>query len=119
MPQGDPLVIETRLDPKDVDQVQVAQAATIRLPGLNQRTTPEMQGEVLSVSAETTRDELTGMLYFTARLRLNDGEMDKIRDQILVPGMPVEALIKTRDRTILSYLIKPIRDQIAHALKEE
>lgn len=119
VPQGDPLVIETRLDPKDVDQVHVAQAATIRLPGLNQRTTPELQGEVLSVSAETTRDEVTGMLYFTARLRLNDGEIGKIANQPLVPGMPVEALIKTRDRTILSYLIKPIRDQIAHALKEE
>jgi HlyD family secretion protein len=65
------------------------------------------------------RDEITGQTYYTARLRLVDGEREKLGTTILLPGMPVEALIKTKNRTILSYLIKPIKDQIAHALRED
>ncbi|MCP4385015.1 MAG: HlyD family type I secretion periplasmic adaptor subunit [Hyphomicrobiales bacterium] len=119
VPKEDSLIIETQVAPTDVDQIFAGQEATIRLPGLNQRTTPELKGSVVTVSAETTRDETTGASFFTARLRLAAGEERKISGNILLPGMPVEALIKTNDRTILSYLVKPIRDQIAHALREE
>ncbi len=119
VPKEDTLVIETQVAPTDVDQVFTGQDATIRLPGLNQRTTPELKGRVITVSAETTRNEATGMSFFTARLKLVDGEKEKIRGNILLPGMPVEALIKTNDRTILSYLVKPIQDQINRALREE
>ena len=59
------------------------------------------------------------MSFFTVRLRFLEGEREKIDGNILMPGMPVEALIQTGDRTILSYLIKPLRDQIAHAMREE
>lgn len=119
VPKGDSLLIETQVAPTDVDQLHPGQLATIRLPGLNQRTTPELKANVVTVSAETSRDEVTGQTYYTARLRLSDGELEKLGPGILVPGMPVEALIKTGDRTILSYLIKPIKDQITHALREE
>lgn len=119
VPKEDSLIIETQVAPTDVDQIFAGQQATIRLPGLNQRTTPELKGRVVTVSAETIRDENTGGNYFTARLRLVPGEEQKINIDVLVPGMPVEALIKTDDRTILSYLVKPIQDQITHALREE
>ncbi len=119
VPKEDTLLIETQIMPTDVDQVFTGQQATIRLPGLNQRTTPELKGQVLNVSAETTRDEVTGISFFTARLRFKEGELAKIDENILHPGMPVEALIQTGDRTILSYLVKPMRDQIAHAMREE
>ncbi|MCP4315713.1 MAG: HlyD family type I secretion periplasmic adaptor subunit [Hyphomicrobiales bacterium] len=119
VPKEDSLIIETQVAPTDVDQIFAGQQATVRLPGLNQRTTPELKGRVVTVSAETIRDEATGTSFFTARLRLMAGEERKISSNILLPGMPVEALIKTNERTILSYLIKPIQDQIAHALREE
>ncbi|MCY6379415.1 HlyD family type I secretion periplasmic adaptor subunit [Hoeflea prorocentri] len=119
VPKEDSLIIETQVAPTDVDQLFTGQEATIRLPGLNQRTTPELKGEVLTVSAETSRDEVTGAAFFTARLKLQPGEEEKVSGNILLPGMPVEALITTDDRTILSYLVKPIQDQIARALREE
>lgn len=119
VPKEDSLIIETQVAPTDIDQIFTGQEATIRLPGLNQRTTPELKGRVTMVSAETTRDEATGASFFTARLQLEEGEEQKIRGAILLPGMPVEALIQTQDRTVLSYLVKPIEDQIVHALREE
>lgn len=119
VPKGDTLLIEVQVAPTDVDQLFGGQSATIRLPGLNQRTTPELKASVVTVSAETSRDDVTGLAYYTARLRLLEGEQEKLGSNILMPGMPVEALIQTKDRSILSYLIKPISDQIAHALREE
>lgn len=119
VPKEDSLIIETQVAPTDIDQIFAGQQATVRLPGLNQRTTPELKGRVTIVSAETTRDEATGANYFTARLKLNPGEEKRISGTILLPGMPVEALIRTQDRTILSYLVKPIHDQIARAFREE
>lgn len=119
VPKEDSLIIETQVAPTDVDQIFAGQTATIRLPGLNQRTTPELRGKVVTISAETTRDETAGTSFFTARLRLLAGEEQKISGNILLPGMPVEALIKTNDRTILSYLVKPVSDQITHAFREE
>ncbi|WP_299752716.1 HlyD family type I secretion periplasmic adaptor subunit [uncultured Tateyamaria sp.] len=119
VPKEDALIIETQVAPTDVDQIFTGQQATIRLPGLNQRTTPELKGQVVTISAETTLDEGTGMSFFTVRLRFLEGEREKIDGNILMPGMPVEALIQTGERTILSYLIKPIQDQIAHAMREE
>lgn len=119
VPKEDNLIIETQVAPTDVDQLFAGQEATIRLPGLNQRTTPELKGRVVTVSAETSRDEMTGAAFFTARLKLQLGEEEKVSGNILLPGMPVEALITTDNRTILSYLVKPIQDQIARALREE
>ena len=119
VPNEDALIIETQVSPTDVDQIFMGQQATIRLSGLNQRTTPELTGQVVTISAETSLDEGTGLRFFTVRLRFLEGEREKIGGNILMPGMPVDALIQTGERTILSYLIKPIRDQIAHAMREE
>ncbi len=119
VPQDDSLVIEVQVQPTDIDQLYPGQVATVRLPALNQRTTPELKAEIKTVSAETSRDEVTGMTFYTARLGLVKGEREKLGDNVLLPGMPVEALVQTSDRSILSYLVKPFKDQMTHALREE
>ncbi len=119
VPETDRLLIEARVSPIDIDQLYPGQTATIRLPNFDQRTTPELQADVLTVSAETSQDEVTGESFYTARLQLADGEESKLGDNVLVPGMPVQTMITTQYRTILSYMVKPIQDQIAHALREE
>ncbi|MEP5661540.1 MAG: hypothetical protein ABJL33_15320 [Hyphomicrobiales bacterium] len=68
--------------------------------------------------ADLTEDERTGMTYNTARLVLDEDELAKLRDKVLVPGIPVEAFLTTQERTVLSYLVKPVTDQIAHAMRE-
>jgi HlyD family secretion protein len=73
---------------------------------------------VLSVSPDLTRDPNTGEAYFTARIAISDGEIAKLGDNRLQPGIPVEVQITTRERTAMSYLMKPLADQINRAFRE-
>lgn len=118
VPKEDLLVVEARFQPANIDQLSPHQQATLRFPSFDQRTTPELKARLLTVSADLTTDEATGLSYYTARLTIPEAELAKLNGKKLVPGMPVEAFLKTDDRTVLSYLVKPVSDQIAHALKE-
>lgn len=118
VPREDLLVVEARIQPANIDQLSPNQEATLRFPSFDQRTTPELKARLLTVSADLTMDEVSGQSYFTARLTIPDAELAKLNGKKLVPGMPVEAFLKTDDRTVLSYLVKPVSDQIAHAMKE-
>ena len=119
IPNEDKLVIEARVDPSDIDQVIIGQKAVLRLSAFNQRSTPELNGTVTQVSADLSRDEATGIHYFVVRLRLNDGELERLEGKTLVPGMPTEVFIQTELRTALSYLVKPMSDHIHRAFREE
>ncbi len=118
VPQEDQLIVEAQVRPVDIDQMAPGQAARVRFPSFDQRTTPELNAALLTVSADLAQDERTGETYYTARLVIEDSELDKLGTQVLVPGMPVETFLQTGDRTVLSYLMKPITDQVAHAMRE-
>ena len=118
VPQNDKLVIEARVSPHDIDQVQAQQKAVIRLAAFDQRTTPELNGTVTGVSADLSRDPVTGEKYFLARIGLSDAELKKLGVLKLMPGMPADVQIRTADRTALSYLVKPLQDQIEKAFRE-
>lgn len=119
VPQDRPLVIAARVQPIHIDQVAVGQDVTLRLTALNQRTTPELIGQVLQVSADAIEDEVTGQAYYRAEIALNPGEIDKLdAGTVLLPGMPVEAFISTGERSPIAYLIKPMADYFARAFRE-
>ncbi|WP_415716650.1 HlyD family type I secretion periplasmic adaptor subunit [Roseibium sp.] len=118
VPREDQLIVEAQVRPVDIDQMAPGQNARVRFPSFDQRTTPELNATLLTVSPDLSEDERTGMTYYVARLSIDDEELDKLGEQALVPGMPVETFLKTGDRTVLSYLVKPVTDQIAHALRE-
>ncbi|WP_417683883.1 HlyD family type I secretion periplasmic adaptor subunit [Roseibium sp.] len=118
VPQEDKLIVEAKVRPVDIDQMIQGQVVRIRFPSFDQRTTPELTGQLLTISADLNFDDKTGASYYVARLVIEESELSKLGAKALVPGMPVEAFFKTDERTILSYLVKPIRDQIAHALRE-
>jgi HlyD family secretion protein len=118
VPREDQLIVEAQVRPVDIDQMSPGQQARVRFPSFDQRTTPELNAELLTVSADLSTDERTGVSYYTARLVIDDDELAKLGNKTLVPGMPVETFLQTSDRTVLSYLVKPIQDQIAHALRE-
>ncbi|SDG80630.1 HlyD family type I secretion periplasmic adaptor subunit [Sulfitobacter delicatus] len=119
VPQDRPLVIAARVQTIHVDQVAVGQDVNLRLSALNQRTTPELVGQVLQVSADAIEDEATGQAYYRAEIALNPGEIDKLAEgTILLPGMPVEAFIRTGERSPMAYLIKPMADYFARAFRE-
>ena len=119
VPEKATLKIEAKLSPVDVDQVFVGQAAKLRFSAFNQRTTPELKGEIAYVSAAATRDPATNTTHYLADVKLNPGEFEKLAGQPLKPGMPVEVFVATQDRTAISYLAKPFTDQFAKAFREE
>ena len=118
VPADDSLVIDARLLPVDIDRVAPEQAARVRFPGLDQKDTPELAARVVSVSPDLLQDELTGMPYYSARLRLSSNELQRLSGKTLLPGMPVDVMIQTGRRSILSYFVKPVTDQMAFALRE-
>lgn len=118
VPAADTLVAEVRVPPQDIDQVRVGQTAGLRFPSFDQRTTPELTGSVSRVSADVTEDRRTGLAFYLVRLRVPREELGRLNGGRLVPGMPVETFIRTADRTVLSYLAKPLADQARRAFRE-
>jgi HlyD family secretion protein len=118
VPDADRLTVEVRVQPQDIDSVRQGQAAVLRFSAFNARTTPEIGGEVTRVSADVTPDPKTGQSYYTARIGLSGAELARLGEARLVPGMPVEAHLQIGERTVLSYLVKPLTDQIAKAWRE-
>jgi HlyD family secretion protein len=119
VPQTDSLSVEARVNPQDIDKLQIGQKTLLRLSAFNQRTTPELNGEVSRVSPDTTTDQRTGQSYYTIRISMPASEVARLGDVRLIPGMPVEAFVQTGDRTMLSYLAKPLSDQLMRAFREK
>jgi HlyD family secretion protein len=118
VPDSDDLQIEAKLQPNDIDQVRKGQHAYVRFSAFNQRTTPQLLGEVSFVSPDTTRDQQTNQPYFTVRITLPEEERRRLAGLQLVSGMPAEVFMQTGSRTMLSYLFKPIVDQLQRAFVE-
>lgn len=118
IPQDQPMVVSARVDPIHVDQVHVGQEASLRFSAFDQRMTPEIFGQVTNLSADVFTDQATGMSYYEVELIPAEGEMEKLGGQTLLPGMPVEAFIKTAERSPLNYLAKPLTDYFTRAFRE-
>ncbi|MEM1150904.1 MAG: HlyD family type I secretion periplasmic adaptor subunit [Pseudomonadota bacterium] len=119
VPQDRPLVIAARVEPIHIDQVYVGQDVTLRLSALDQRTTPELEGRVIQLSADAFEDEATQLSFYRAEIILEEGQQERLPEgAALIPGMPVESFIRTEDRTPLAYLIKPLADYFNRALRE-
>jgi HlyD family secretion protein len=118
VPDSDSLTVEAKIAPSDIDQLWVGQPAALRFSAFNQRTTPQINGTVELTSPDTTTDQRTGISYYTVRIATTHAEVARLGEVKLVPGMPVESFIKTADRTVISYLVKPLQDQISRAFRE-
>ena len=118
VPQADDLSVEAKVNPQDIDKLQIGQKTLLRLSAFNQRTTPELNGVVTRVSPDVTTDQRTGQSYYTIRVSMPAAEVARLGDVKLIPGMPVEAFVQTGDRTMLSYLIKPLSDQLMRTFRE-
>jgi len=120
VPQADDLSVEAKVNPQDIDKLQIGQKTVLRLSAFNQRTTPELNGIVSRVSADVTTDQRTGQSYYTIRVSMPAAEVARLGDNVkLIPGMPVEAFVQTGDRTMLSYLMKPLSDQLMRSFREK
>ncbi|GGK39097.1 HlyD family type I secretion periplasmic adaptor subunit [Salinarimonas ramus] len=122
VPIDEPLLIEARVRPRDVDSVRRGQQASVRLTALNQRTTPMVAGEVIYLSADALPEERPGVAsegdLYVVRIALDDASVARIPHFEPTAGMPAEVYIETAERTFFEYLIRPLRDSMARAFRE-
>lgn len=119
VPADDRLIIEARVQPQDIDNVQVGQQANIRFTAFKRRNTPSLIGHVSYVSADRIVDSRSGEVYYMAWLGVSDSEMARLGDKRLQPGMPAEVMIKTGEGTAIEYLAQPFLDSMERAWREE
>jgi len=119
VPEADILLVEVKVEPKDIDQVKFGQPVVLRFSAFNQRTTPELNGTVVRIAADTSSDQRTGQTYYLVRISMSAEEIDRLGSVRLTPGMPVEAFIQTGERTLMSYLMKPLHDQLMRSFREK
>jgi HlyD family secretion protein len=118
VPDTDQFTVDAKISPADVDQLRVGQEALLRFSAFNTRTTPEVEGKLAHISAETKVDDRTGMSFYTVRIEIGEREIKELGNAKLVPGMPVEAYIQTGERSLLSYITKPLADQLNRAFRD-
>lgn len=119
VPTADALVVEARVAPQDIDQIRIGQSATLRLSAFSQQTTPEVDGTVDRISPDMIEDPKAGASYYVVRIGLSATSLEKAGALELKPGMPAEVFLKTTDRTVLSYLFKPLTDQASRAFRSD
>lgn len=118
VPAEDALQLEARINPPDIDQIALGRPAQVKLHAFNQRTTPELMGQVSRISADTSRDQQTGVTFYTIRVTISAEEYARLAPHRVSAGMQAEAFVQTEDRTPLQYIVKPLKDQIAKAFRE-
>jgi len=120
VPEQDIFVVEAKLNTQDINEVYVGQKADIRFSAFSASMTKIIEGEVIHVSADRLLNERDNAPYYQARIRVTEqGVSDMSEDMALKPGMPAEVMIRRGDRTMFSYLIKPIADSFARSFKEK
>jgi len=123
VPLADKLIVEAKIPPQDIDQVALGSTTTVRIMAGNQRTMVDLFGEVTHIGADLTKDkdqvnQPNNQPYYLVRVSLAEQEVARLKELTLVPGMPAEIFIQTRERTPLQYLLKPLNEQISRAFRE-
>jgi HlyD family secretion protein/epimerase transport system membrane fusion protein len=119
VPQQEALTVEARIQPLDIDSVRADLPAKLRLVAFKQRTTPVLDGKVVSVSPDAKLDDRTGQPYYLATIDIDRKELAELPGVKLYPGMPVDVTVVTGERTLLEYLVQPLVDSFSHAFVEE
>jgi HlyD family secretion protein len=119
VPEADALPVEVRVQPQDIDQLYIGQPAALRFTAFNSRTTPEINGKVSRISADVEQDAKTAQKYYTIRIEVPEREIARLAGAKLVSGMPVETFIQTNRRTVYSFIVRPLEDQIMRAFREK
>jgi HlyD family type I secretion membrane fusion protein len=119
IPARERLIAEVRVMPTDIDTVMIGQQAEMRLPSFKARTIPYIHGEVFVVASDVTTEDRTGMQYYRVQIRVDENQVAHLPEVQLRVGMPVEAQIKTGERSFLRYMIQPLLDSFHRAFKEQ
>ena len=118
VPENDVLSVDAKVSPNDIDQLRGKQSVLLRFSAFSQRTTPQINGTISWISPEITQDEHSGTSYYTVHVAVPQAEIDRLHGLKIVPGMPVETFVQTESRTVLTFLLKPFKDQLMRTFRE-
>ena len=119
VPAGEPLVLETRIAPHLIDKVRPGLPTDVRFSAFAHTPQLVVQGQVTSISNDLLMDPATNSSYYLARVRITPEGMATLGKRQMQPGMPTEVIIKTGERSLLTYLLSPLTRRMAASLKEE
>lgn len=117
VPDKDGLLVDASISPADIDRVRNGQSARVRLSAFSAGTTPEIPGTLVFISAESATDQKSQQSFYRVKVKLDPAAIRREKLE-LKPGMPAEVFITTQSRSLLSYLTKPFRDQLARAFND-
>lgn len=118
VPDNDKLIIETQVEPQDIEHVLIGQMAHVRFSAFSDRNMKDSVGEVVVVSPDLVEDQTTRRRFYRVRLTVDPPVNSLGKTLTLVPGMPVEAHLLKGERTVLAYLVKPMKDQLQRVFRE-
>ena len=118
VPTGGAMVINSQVTPTDIEQLYVGQETRIRFDAFDAQTTPEIKGKVLLISADSIQDPTTNMDHYIVQVSLDSEETSRIKTGEIITGLPVTTMFTTNDRTMMNYLIKPLKTQLFSAFRE-
>jgi multidrug efflux pump subunit AcrA (membrane-fusion protein) len=120
VPENDELIAELKIKPQDIDLLAEGMKAKIQLSAYKTRLMPKLNGVIINISADSFKNEMTGEIYFKARVKIPDAELRKLKADVkLTPGMPIDGFLITGSRTLFQYLITPISESAYKAFREE
>ena len=119
IPNAEPLIVDAKIRPDQVEQVHIGQKATVRIGSLKLPVTPELDGEVTTISPDQEIDERSGLAFFAVQIAIAPGERDKLEGKELTPGLPAEVLIRGESRRVITYLTQPLTEKIGLAFREK
>lgn len=119
VPRQDRLIVKARVKPEDIDLVRTGLEAHVRLLSYKHRRVPPVEGVLTYVSADRLVDKETELAYYVARVRINEASLRELPEVEIMPGMPVEVLIKTGEFTVANYVLRPILDSFNRAFRED
>jgi protease secretion system membrane fusion protein len=119
VPPDEPLVLEARIAPHLIDRVRPGLHADVRFSAFAHSPQLVVQGELASVSGDLLTDAQSNQTYYLARVKVTPDGMKTLGARHLQPGMPAEVVIKTGERTMLTYLLGPLLKRVSGSLKEE
>jgi HlyD family secretion protein len=118
VPQDLPLIVTARILPQDIDAVSLGQPTELAVSAFADLDLPRLSGHVTLVSADVLTDPQSGAAYYTARIALDPGELERLGRRTLLPGMRIDAYLLTGSRTPLAYLLGPFTDYFSRSLRE-
>ena len=119
VPDDDDLTVQVRVQPQDIDQIAVGQLVIVRLIAYSLQSTPELNGAVSRVAADVSQDQISGAHYYTVQIVVPESEVTRLARLRIVPGMPADIFLQTNSRTVISFLTRPMRDQVMRAFREQ